>query len=260
MYKNFLNNFFDYEHIQKDKLSILPKIKRLNVKKIKLKTNRKIYSKKKSILKPISNLELKIITEKAFNNLYGQHYHGQYALKVSDNGLFHLENSFNKYIRYFNKNGRLLKYRAIICKALERFSRIIISKSNEHIKHLTLSEKGQLNFLFYSTQSKNANNLFNWWSYYHHHYFIFKIIKPTKQLKKRKKAKNTIKCFKLPSTAQLSYPLKFLNLYSEEISLRKIEDRIMQSMVNTFITFGDNPIRNRRAKTFLAALRKPSNY
>lgn len=66
-------------------------------------------------------------------------------------------------------------------------------------------------------------------------------------------------CVKLPKTAHLSYPLKFLNLYSEEINLRRIEDRITQSIINTFITFSDNPIRNRRARSFLVALRKPSS-
>lgn len=75
-------------------------------------------------------------------------------------------------------------------------------------------------------------------------------------LKKRKKAKKKLICIKLPFTSQNNYPLKFLNLYSEEISFRSIENRVSQSLVDTFINFKNNPIYLRRSKSYLAALRK----
>lgn len=257
MYNDFLNEIGSYQCILFPKVYPRVKIKKLRFKK--LKTKRTIYKKKLPIVKATSVVELKFFFERFLTNVEGYNYHGQYMLKNKNNGLPHLENPFNKYIRYFNRNGSLLKYRALICRSLEKFGRIMVSKSNDHIKDLPLSAKGQIGFLYYSTHSRSANSLFNWWASAHNHYFTFKIIKPTKFLKKRKKAKNKIMCVKLPKTAHLSYPLKFLNLYSEEINLRRIEDRITQSIINTFITFSDNPIRNRRARSFLVALRKPSS-
>lgn len=255
MYNDFLNEIGSYQCILFPKTYPKIKIKKLKFKK--LKTKRSIYKKKLPIINPMSSIELSFFIKRFLNKFKSSNYHGQYILKKKNNGLPHLENPFNKYIRYFNRNGSLLKYRSIICRSLEKFSRIMVSKSNEFIKDLPLSSRGQIGFLYYSSHSKSANNLFNWWASAHNHYFTFKIIKPTKFLKKRKKATSKVACVKLPKTAHLSYPLKFLNLYSEEISLRKIEDRITQSIINTFITFNDNPIRNRRAKSFLVALKRP---
>ena len=75
-------------------------------------------------------------------------------------------------------------------------------------------------------------------------------------LRKRRKVKNKLICARLPFTSQANYPLKFLNLYSEEINLRTIDNRISQSFINTFINFKNNPIYLRRTKSYLAALRK----
>lgn len=154
MYKSLILNLNNSNNLLNTNL--------LNIKfKYKTKKFIKLYTKKKpTLFKPI-RLELKLFYNKIKNSLYGNNFHGQFNIKKKHNTLPHLENSYNKFIRYFIRNGLGLKARSIINKSVYNFSKILISKSQKHIKSLPLSNRNQLNFLYFSSFSKNANNLFN---------------------------------------------------------------------------------------------------